>query len=332
MPKPRRGAPTELRADPERFPHGTRNRYLAGCRCDACRRANSAYQNEVDRQPRAAALELARTRPMPPVWVEKPKYNPHTGRFELRRMRGCVGIDDRPCPHNAQLRVESVGDLCGKCRLRLVSGTTDGAPVRAHLEKLSAAGVGYRTIADVAGIAPSVVARIRNGLQVRVRVVVARKILAVDETAREGGSLVPATETRRHIRWLTTKGGLTKTEIGERLGVSRLQRDRRFVTFRSAFQIAQLRAAVEAELEAERQAARVCVDCGHAHGTVEDRVAILRRHIGLDAAEIIEAWPCVWGDGSAGQGRIHRDLRVLRQRLAVPAQEGTSHDQEARQG
>lgn len=34
---------TELATDK---PHGVRLRYMAGCRCDACRKANSAYENE----------------------------------------------------------------------------------------------------------------------------------------------------------------------------------------------------------------------------------------------------------------------------------------------
>lgn len=34
-------------------PHGVRLRYMAGCRCDACRKANSAYENERQKARRA---------------------------------------------------------------------------------------------------------------------------------------------------------------------------------------------------------------------------------------------------------------------------------------
>ncbi len=40
--------------DVERYAHGTRNRYAAGrCRCDACRKANSLYENERQRARKA---------------------------------------------------------------------------------------------------------------------------------------------------------------------------------------------------------------------------------------------------------------------------------------
>ena len=34
-------------------PHGTRLRYLAGCKCDACRKANSSYESERQRARKA---------------------------------------------------------------------------------------------------------------------------------------------------------------------------------------------------------------------------------------------------------------------------------------
>lgn len=34
-------------------PHGVRLRYMAGCRCDACRKANSSYENERQKARRA---------------------------------------------------------------------------------------------------------------------------------------------------------------------------------------------------------------------------------------------------------------------------------------
>jgi len=40
----------ELAADK---PHGVRVRYMAGCRCDACRKANSTYENERQKARRA---------------------------------------------------------------------------------------------------------------------------------------------------------------------------------------------------------------------------------------------------------------------------------------
>ena len=43
-------SPAELAAEK---PHGVRLRYMAGCRCDACRKANSAYENERQKARRA---------------------------------------------------------------------------------------------------------------------------------------------------------------------------------------------------------------------------------------------------------------------------------------
>ena len=140
----------ELAADK---PHGTRIKYMGGCRCIPCRAANSRYSVECDR----------------------------------RKRRG----EGNP----------------------LVPA--DGA--RAHLRKLSKAGVGYKTVADAAGVAASVVAKITAGQRTRIRKRTADRILAVTPGCAADGALVPAGPTWKRIRWLLDEG-FTMSWLARRLG------------------------------------------------------------------------------------------------------------------
>lgn len=54
----------------ERFPHGTRSRYVKGCRCKLCRRANTIYANS-----RSRALTLGRARPGDLVEVQEARLH-----------------------------------------------------------------------------------------------------------------------------------------------------------------------------------------------------------------------------------------------------------------
>lgn len=54
----------------ERYQHGTRSRYVTGCRCDACRAANAAaYHERQARAKAAAALITTPSAPAPQTWT-----------------------------------------------------------------------------------------------------------------------------------------------------------------------------------------------------------------------------------------------------------------------
>jgi len=100
----------------------------------------------------------------------------------------------------------------------------DADPVRAHIHRLRAAGIGTDRIAALAGISPSQVRALiyptrAGGLPTRrVRPETARRLLAV--TAGDGNraarSLVPATGSRRRLQALTATGW-TLPQLGDRL-------------------------------------------------------------------------------------------------------------------
>jgi hypothetical protein len=103
--------------DPERFTHGTRSRYVTGCRCDDCRDANRVYENDRNR-----ARIYGHTSPNPFV---------------------------------------------------------DAAPVRAHLLRLTEAGLDRRTVADAADVPPSTVAEVIAATKAKLRTTTAQRLLAV---------------------------------------------------------------------------------------------------------------------------------------------------------
>jgi hypothetical protein len=134
-------------------PHGERLRYLAGCHCFQCRRANSDYE----------------------------------------RMRQAARL---------------AGDW---------NGIVDAAAARAHIMKLSRAGVGRHVVADVTDIAHSMIHEIRNGQRRRIRARTERKILAVTPAQRADGAKVPAHHAWVLIRQLLREG-FTKRAIARKMG------------------------------------------------------------------------------------------------------------------
>lgn len=97
------------------------------------------------------------------------------------------------------------------------AGVVPAAPARAHILKLSRLGVGYKSVAAAAGVAVSVMAKIRSGERVQVRATTLRRILAVDAGARADASTVPAGPTWRRIGQLLEEG-YTKGRIARELG------------------------------------------------------------------------------------------------------------------
>jgi hypothetical protein len=98
------------------------------------------------------------------------------------------------------------------------SGLVDAAPVRAHVEQLQAAGMGWKTVAQAAGVAESTLCHVlygrrRNGRNEpparRMNPEAARKLLAVPLPTVEqlpGGVVVPAVGTQRRLQALACLG------------------------------------------------------------------------------------------------------------------------------
>ena len=124
-------------------PHGTRIRYMGGCRCLPCRAANSRYVAELE--------------------------------AEARRTGRARGIVD-----------------AGRARRKIV--------------RLGHQGIGYKRVAELAGVAASVVGQIRMGRKTRIRATTEQKILKVKRPKPAPHALVDAAEGRAIVDRLLSAG------------------------------------------------------------------------------------------------------------------------------
>jgi hypothetical protein len=135
-------------------------------------------------------------------------------------------------PHGERLRYLA-GCRCLPCRCanaryeqqRLAArrrgewnGLVPAGAVRAHLRELSKRGIGYRTAADAASVARSVVAKILKGERWQIRAQTAKRLLAVTPAARADHSTVPAARTWRLIDQLLAEG-FSKARLARELGM-----------------------------------------------------------------------------------------------------------------
>lgn len=165
-------APIGVLAD--RKPHGTRLRYMGGCRCLPCRAANSNYET-------------------------------------MRAKRRCVG---------------------------LWNGLVSARRARRHMLRLSRAGVGRRTLGQIARVSCSVLFKIRSGQRKQIRALTEKAILSVTASAARGRTLVSAKSTWQKIGWLLEEG-FTKAELARRMGAKMpaLQLNRERITATNARKI-----------------------------------------------------------------------------------------------
>lgn len=218
---------------PLRFPvgdHGTRARYVQGCRCAECKRANVVAYHERQARSRQAAEALG------------PRTATH-----------CVGVHGKPCAGAGgprKLRKDSIGDVCAECRKGLVwNGLVASAAARQHLVELSKQGVGRRAVAAATDISRTILHQIRTGQRMQIRATTEARILAVDGAAASDAAIVDARPTWRRIRRLRKVHGFTLAEISRRVGQAgvRLQLGRRRVTVRNAHRIERLLADAEGD-------------------------------------------------------------------------------------
>lgn len=137
----------------------------------------------------------------------------------------CAGANSVYENHRARLRAYGRGTP---------NGWVDAAPVRAHVQTLQAAGLGWKTIAAAAGVAESTLCHLlygrrRAGVQElparRVNPESARRLLAVPLPTIEqlpGGVVVPATGTQRRLQALACLGW----SVGEVARQAELDRQR----------------------------------------------------------------------------------------------------------
>lgn len=155
-------------------PHGTRLRYMSGCKCVPCRAASSRYESERQKKRKAGLAN-------PIVPADK---------------------------------------------------------AREHILKLSDIGIGYKTVADAAGLTYSTVFKIRSGDRKNLRRLNEKAILAINENVLPDAALVDAKPVWRKIRWLLREG-FSKAELARRLGYKtpalQIRKDR--VTAKTALKI-----------------------------------------------------------------------------------------------
>lgn len=113
--------------------------------------------------------------------------------------------------------------------------TVDASEARAHLLELAAAGMGYRAIADRAGVGYSVIQRTASGVRTRINQLSAECILAVTLRIPEPtpAKNVDATGTRRRLQALTWMGW-TGEDLMVRIG-KRSEESTRLMTSRLVF-------------------------------------------------------------------------------------------------
>ena len=96
-------------------------------------------------------------------------------------------------------------------------GLIPATPVLAHIKKLSKGGIGYKAVAEAAGIGKTTIQNIINGKQQQLRKHHADRILAVDRSAIADGALVPAAQTWKLLNELLDSG-YTKAFLAKQLG------------------------------------------------------------------------------------------------------------------
>lgn len=239
------GRPSDL-PTADRFTHGTRSRYVTGCRCDECRASNARAYHERQARAKAAVAELAAPRraKLAPQVYTAPNGIQHTRLYK----RACAGVHGKPCPKGSHLRKDSTGTVCGNCRELLIwNGLVSATKVRQHLTRLSLQGVGYKSVAAAADVGATALSNVLRGRQNKIRSQSARRVLAITVEAIADHGIVNGAETWRLLDDLFAHG-LRKSEIARRLGMKApaIQIRKERVLARTAYAVARLHRLVTA--------------------------------------------------------------------------------------
>lgn len=148
------------------------------------------------------------------------------------------------------------------------NGLVSAERARAHLAELSAHGVGFKTAADAAKVAPSIVGKIVGGQRRKIREQTERRLLAVTTDTAADGGCVDGASTWVLIDELLASGYSRARIASEIAGrpLKALQMKRERVTVRNAGRARQvydrLRLASAADLrQAERQLSELREEC-----------------------------------------------------------------------
>jgi len=225
------------------FEHGTRARYVQGCRCAACRTANTTLYHARQRKSLEAVEGIEPPAPVP-VTQQFTRPDGSVGTRVYRN--GCPGPGGKGCPGSRHLRKNSVGGVCHECRHQLVwNGLVPATRARNRLKKLSERGVGYKAVAAACDVGTTTVAKILSGEKTKIRKRTYDAIMAVDQGAVADHALVPADRTWRMLKRLEEEY-FTKARVARILG------------YRSrALQIGRNRVLARTELRVERLYRRV---------------------------------------------------------------------------
>jgi len=193
------------------FAHGTRSRYVSGCRCSDCKRANVAYYHHRQAAKKDAAPSVTPSGPPGAGVLLRAGIKHH--------VRTCPGANGAPCVRSPAAWLRGQHDVCGACveRATVWNGNVAAASVRAHLAQLSRAGVGRNAVSAASDVPRSILAAVLAGRKTKLRQRTARRILGITAEALSDHALVPAGPTWKLIGALLDEG-FTKGEIARRLG------------------------------------------------------------------------------------------------------------------
>jgi hypothetical protein len=190
--------------------HGTRARYVSGCRCAPCKVSNARCYHARMARRHAEAADVVPSGP--PLFGELVRAG------KVHKIKRCPGANGKRCiAGGAWLR--QGGGVCAACieRATVWNGLVDAAPVRRHLRELSRQGIGYKSVAAAADVGKTLLARVLSRRQLQLRARAARRVLGVEAGAIADHATVPAASTWKRLRRLLREG-FSKRELARRLG------------------------------------------------------------------------------------------------------------------
>lgn len=126
------------------------------------------------------------------------------------------------------------------------NGCVDAKRAREHLEELSRRGIGRHSVQAACDVSDGILYAIITGTRSRIRARTERRILAVDEGSRAGGSLVDADKTWRIINELVRRG-YSKKQLAKWMGLKTgaIQFRRDDITARTEVRVHRLKTLID---------------------------------------------------------------------------------------